>query len=117
MFCLRCGNPTAPPRKQVTVSAEADDGGSEMFAMLCMGLAFMMFFFSLAPFFMGIWIAGVGMLVVGVVLMVAGYSMIRSSKKDHLAILERKAVKVRCRYCGSLNNESSNRCHSCGASL
>jgi len=88
-----------------------------MFAMLCMGLAFMMFFFSLAPFFMGIWIAGIGMLGVGVVLMVAGYFMIRSSKKDHLAILERKAVKVRCRYCGSLNDESSNRCHSCGASL
>jgi len=88
-----------------------------MFAMMCMGFAFMMFFFSLAPFFMGIWIAGVAMLGVGVVLMLAGYRMIRVSKREHMAMLERKAVKVKCRYCGSLNEEHAQRCHSCGASL
>jgi len=27
------------------------------------------------------------------------------------------AIKVRCRYCGSLNDEKANKCDSCGATL
>jgi len=88
-----------------------------MFAMMAMGIAFMMFFFSLAPFFMGIWIAGVAMLGVGVVLMLAGYHMIRSSRRDRVELIQHKAVRVRCRYCGTLNDERAQRCISCGASL
>ena len=26
-------------------------------------------------------------------------------------------IKVRCRYCGSLNDENANKCESCGAAL
>ena len=111
MFCLKCG-------KDVAAAAHLPkDDGSELFAMMCMGIAFMMFFFSLAPFFMGIWIAGVAMLGVGVVLMFAGYHMIRASRRDHVAIVQRKNIRVRCRYCGTLNREHDDKCDSCGASL
>jgi uncharacterized membrane protein YvbJ len=110
-FCLKCGKDLAPAAQL------PKDDGSEMFAMMCMGIAFMMFFFSMAPFFMGIWIAGVAMLGVGVVLMFAGYKMIRASRRDHVAVVQRKFVRVRCRYCGSLNEEQDDRCESCGASL
>ena len=110
-FCLKCG-------KEVIASAQLpEDDGSEMFAMMCMAFAFMMFFFSMAPFFLGIWIAGVAMLGVGVVLMFAGYRMIRSSRKDRAAMIQRKSVMVRCRYCGTLNVEHDDKCDSCGANL
>ena len=110
-FCLKCGK---------GLGAEAqpqEDDSSEMFAMLCMAFAFMMFFFSLAPFFLGIWVAGVAMLAVGVVLMLAGYRMIRTSRKERAEAVQRSNVRIRCTYCGTLNEESDERCDSCGASL
>jgi hypothetical protein len=110
-FCLKCGKDLAPPAQL------PNDDGSEMFAMMAMGIAFMMFFFSMAPFFLGIWIAGVAMIGAGIVLMLAGYYMIRSSRRDHVAVIQHKAVRIRCRYCGTLNMERAERCSSCGASL
>lgn len=117
-FCLKCGKDVSAPPAVASAPPPQDDG-SEMFAMMCMAFAFMMFFFSLAPFFMGIWVAGVAMLAVGVVLMLAGYRMIRVSKREHLAMAERKAtrIKLKCRYCGTLNDEDSEKCSSCGAAL
>ena len=115
-FCLKCGKEVSAPRPAKQEPPPVDDS-SEMFAMMCMAFAFMLFFFSLAPFFMGIWVAGVAMLAIGVVLMLAGYRMIRVAKRDHMAMLERKAVRIRCRYCGSLNEEDDERCASCGATL
>jgi len=114
-FCLKCGKDLSPPAPAAVPQQEDDD--TSMFAMMCMAFAFMMFFFSLAPFFMGIWIAGIAMLGVGVVLMLAGYRMIRVSKRERIAMAERRNIRVKCRYCGSLNGEDAERCHSCGASL
>ncbi len=117
-FCLKCGKEVAPAPAPAQAPPPEDDG-SEVFAMMCMAFAFMLFFFSLAPFFMGIWIAGLAMLCVGVVLMLAGYRMIRVSKREHIEMIEKKAVKikVKCRYCDSLNDEDSEKCRSCGATL
>lgn len=116
-FCLKCGKDVATPA--APAAEPQTDDGSEMFAMMCMAFAFMLFFFSLAPFFMGIWIAGVAMLGVGVILMLAGYRMIRVSKRERMAMAEKKAtkIKLKCRYCGSLNDEHAERCESCGAGL
>lgn len=33
------------------------------------------------------------------------------------AVVEREVVKIRCRYCGTLNDETAKACVSCGASL
>lgn len=33
------------------------------------------------------------------------------------SVIEKEVVKVRCRFCGTLNDESSRVCSSCGASL
>ncbi len=110
-FCLKCGKDLSP-RTQLP-----KDDGPELFAMMCMGIAFMMFFFSLAPFLMGIWIAGLAMIAVGIVLMFAGYRMIRASRRDQVTIIQQSTVRIRCRYCGTLNEERAERCSSCGASL
>jgi hypothetical protein len=32
-------------------------------------------------------------------------------------VAEREVVKIKCRYCGALNDETANTCVSCGASL
>lgn len=32
-------------------------------------------------------------------------------------VVEREVVKIRCRYCGTLNDETSKACSSCGANL
>ena len=84
---------------------------------MSMGIAFMMFFFSLVPFFLGIWYAGLAMIGAGIVLMFAGYRMIRASRRDQVTVIQHRAVRVRCRYCGTLNEERAERCVSCGASL
>ncbi len=110
-FCLKCGKDLSP-RAQLP-----KDEGPELFALMCMGIAFMMFFFSLVPFLMGIWIAGLAMITVGIVLMFAGYRMIRASRRDEVTIIQQRTVRIRCRYCGTLNEERAERCSSCGASL
>ena len=117
-FCLKCGKAMGKVLDQPQVPPE-DDDGSEVFSMMCMAFAFMVFFFSLVPFFLGIWYAGMAMLGVGVVLMLAGYRMIRVSKRERIRLVEKRAMKVKlkCRYCGTLNDEDEERCGSCGASL
>ena len=117
-FCLSCGKAIGQAPVQPQAPPEEDDG-SEVFAMMCMAFAFMLFFFSLAPFFLGLWVAGLAMLGVGVVLMLAGYRMIRVSKRERVQMIEKKAMKIKlkCRYCGTLNDEDEERCGSCGASL
>lgn len=117
-FCLSCGKAIGPPQVQQQAPPEEDDG-SEVFAMMAMAFAFMLFFFSLVPFFLGIWYAGLAMLGVGAALIFAGYRMIRVSKKERIVMQEAKAtkVKLKCRYCGTLNDEDEEKCSSCGASL
>ena len=111
-FCFKCGKDLTPRANQLP-----DDDGSEVFALMSMGIAFMMFFFSLVPFFLGIWYAGLAMIGAGIVLMFAGYRMIRASRRDQVTVIQHRAVRVRCRYCGTLNEERAERCVSCGASL
>lgn len=44
----------------------------------------------------------------------------QNAEKNHVdreRIIERQIVKVRCRYCGALNNDGHLRCESCGALL
>lgn len=117
-FCLKCGKAMGKVQDQPQTPPE-DDDGSEVFSMMCMAFAFMIFFFSLVPFFLGILYAGMAMLGVGVILMLAGYRMIRVSKRERIRLVEKKAekIRIRCRYCGTLNDESAERCVSCGASL
>jgi uncharacterized membrane protein len=53
---------------------------------------------------------------------VARLETVEEEKKEQVeeiakAIKDQIAVKIRCRYCGSLNDESANKCESCGAAL
>jgi hypothetical protein len=85
--------------------------------MLLFGLAFMMFFFALAPMFLGLWIGACLMMAVGLVLILVGYMMLRANKLEIDEVRKEAIVKVKCRYCGMLNDTDDDRCASCGATL
>lgn len=105
-----------PPPKQ-TPQQEEDDSISLTITILLLMLAFMVFFFMLVPIFLGLW-TGVGvMAAIGCVLVLAGVYVFRSSRKRLERIREQRAAKVKCRYCGSPNEQTALRCSSCGATL
>jgi uncharacterized membrane protein len=53
---------------------------------------------------------------------VARLETVEEQRKEQIeeiakSIKDQMTVKVRCRYCGSLNDENANKCESCGAAL
>jgi ribosomal protein L40E len=44
-------------------------------------------------------------------------SQIVSQVIEREKVIEREIVKVKCRYCGALNNQTAQKCSSCGAVL
>jgi len=114
-FCLSCGKDVPPP-KQVTehIDSNPDPDGH---AMLLFALSFMVFFFMLVPIFMGILLGAALMAGIGCVMIAAGVFVLRSNRKHIEKIAEEKAIKVKCRYCGSLNDQDELKCGSCGATL
>lgn len=114
-YCLSCGKEVPPP-KQATAPPPVDPDPNG-YSMLLFGLAFMMFFFALAPIFLGLWIGAGLMMSVGLALVLIGYMMLRSNKREIADAREEATVRVKCRYCGMLNGKDEERCGSCGATL
>jgi uncharacterized membrane protein YvbJ len=118
-FCLSCGKAVPPPRQFKEQSK--DDTEVNLPSIMLFMFAFMIFFFSIVPIFLGLWIGAAIMGGIGLVLVLAGYGMWRSNKKEVQRVQEkaeeRAKIKIKCRYCGSLNEQDSLRCISCGATL
>lgn len=85
--------------------------------MLLFGLAFMIFFFAIVPIILGLWIGAALMMAVGLVLVIVGYRMVKSNKAEIEERRQEASIRIKCRYCGSLNGQESDRCGSCGATL
>ena len=114
-FCLSCGREIPPPQKvEVPEQHDPDPSGH---AMLCFALSFMLFFFALVPILLGLWIGALMMFSVGIIPLIIGFLIIRSGKRPVEKIEEKPVVKLKCHYCGSLNDQSSLRCEACGATL
>ena len=114
-FCMSCGKDVPPP-KQFTPQSQ-DDTEVNLPSILLFMFAFMVFFFALVPMFLGSWIGAAIMGGIGLVLVLAGYGMWRSNKRQVERAKEKAAIKIKCRYCGSLNEPEALRCISCGATL
>jgi len=117
-FCLSCGKEIPPPQK-IEIPVEEDDGPS-VGAILCFGLSFMLFFFGLVPILLGSWEGAALMFAVGTIPVIIGFLIIRAEKKPRVIEKPSKpepVVKLKCHYCGSLNDQTSNRCEACGATL
>lgn len=86
-------------------------------AMLLFGLSFMMFFFSLAPMFLGLWIGVAALVAAGIAMVTAGYFILRSGRKEIERRREQVSAKTKCSYCGVLNDQTASKCAGCGAAL
>jgi len=89
-------------------------------AMLLIGMAFMIMFFAIMPIAMGYIEGAIAMFVVGAIMVLAGVYVHRTDKKPvEPKKVEEKVVKVKikCRYCGRLNEPDEEKCGSCGATL
>ena len=114
-FCLSCGKEIPPPKK--VESPQQQDPDPNGYAMICFALSFMMFFFALVPIVLGLWIGAVIMAAAGIVLVLVGFLIFRTGKKHIEKMEDEPVVKLKCRYCGSLNDEAALRCEACGATL
>ncbi len=114
-FCLSCGKEVPPPT-QATVEPKEDDEVNFGAIVLFM-IAFMVFFLTLVPVFLGLWIGVAVMAGIGTLLVIGGLLLIRSKKKEIQRAKEEANVRLKCHYCGSLNRKDATRCDSCGATL
>jgi len=126
-FCLSCGEEmpgAVRPRKE-------SESEFNLPSMMLFALAFMMFFFSLIPMFLEYFdgmlfmdAVGVGIVVVAIVNLVLhrrheereAERMERAAERMERARAEAMA-KLKCRYCGALNERTAMKCESCGATL
>lgn len=114
-FCLSCGKEVPAPKQVPTPQPiDPDPNG---YAMLMFGLSFMMFFFALVPIFLGLWIGAFLMAAIGLLLVASGIYMLRSNKRQIQKMREETSAKIKCRYCGMLNDQAARKCESCGAAL
>lgn len=126
-FCLSCGEAMSEDAKRDS----SDDSEFNPSSILLIALAFMMFFFSLVPMFLGYLDGMIIMDVVGVAILVFAVINLWMSRRheEREAELRDKAAerilkakieaeaRVKCRYCGAPNDRTSVRCEACGATL
>jgi hypothetical protein len=92
-------------------------------ATIYMMLAIMCLFFGLflliPGYFVGLGmvIPASGLVVAGIVLLLARYYILRGYAERVEKFRSASAIRVRCRYCGSLNKQEEEKCIGCGAPL
>jgi len=87
-----------------------------MISIMCL---FFGFFLLIPGYFIG-WgmvIPALGMIICGIALLIARYYIIRRYAKRVEEFRKKAAIRVRCRYCGALNQDTARRCDTCGATL
>ena len=118
-FCLSCGKEVPPPKTlpKQDAAQKTTDPDSSGHAMLCFALSFMMFFMTFVPIFLGLWTGAVLLAGIGVFLVLVGLLILRMGRKQVEKVQEQALIKLKCRYCGSLNAADALRCGTCGATL
>ena len=95
------------------------EGRALMYLMFAIMALFFGFFLLIPGYFVG-WglvVPAAGLVLVGFILLVARYYILRRYAKRVESFRKEAAIRVRCRYCGALNPDAALRCHSCGATL
>lgn len=126
-YCLSCGMEV--PGK--AIPQHVPDPERNMNSFVLFALAFAMFFFSLVPMILGSMDGALLLIAAGIVLAVIALLNINASRKHAEKVAEQlektaermqKAAaeanaRLKCRYCGALNDRNAPRCVNCGGTL
>ena len=128
-YCLSCGKEVLPGDDvKIKLEPTPDPSG---FAMMCFAFSIMFFFFAFIPAIFGFWPGVYAMVGAGILLLVLRFFLVRSYKREYekkkAEVQARRAeiakrreqllAKVKCRYCGCLNDQRAESCNDCGAPL
>lgn len=120
-YCLSCGqevNPLMAKAMPTTVlGPEATDAMLLGFGMMALMFGFLLILPAALISDHFLWELPVGVSAIGVLLLVVRHFMIKSRVKTIEKKIEEKEAKVRCRYCGSLNEQKAQKCIGCGAPM
>jgi len=120
-FCLSCGRPLKAEGIDMILPPEGSNTESRVTMYMIMAIMFLFFgFFLLIPgafVGLGLIIPSACLIIVGFVFVGMRYRVLRRYAKDVIELRKDATVRVRCRYCGSLNPDASEKCLSCGATL
>jgi len=100
-----------------------EGSNTEERATIYMMLSIMFLFFGcflLIPGYfvgLGLIIPSLCLVVAGAILLSARYFVLRRYAERVVELRKEAAVRVRCRYCGSLNTDTAEKCESCGATI
>jgi len=115
-FCLSCGRavdilavePIRPP----------DGSDTDTTAIVLLAFAAMLLFFGIGmAITIFLWPVAVILFAVGSALLVARHFVLSSYAKRVEKHRQELAAKVKCVYCGTMNERSDEKCVSCGAGL
>ncbi len=126
-YCLSCGMPV--PGKAIPQHVPDTERNPNTFVLFA--LAFALFFFSFIPIMLGSMEGAALLVLAGIVLAVIALVNVNASRKHAEKVaeqLERTAermqkaaaeanARLKCRYCGALNDRNAVRCVNCGGTL
>jgi len=120
-FCSSCGRPLKAEGVDMILPPEGSNTENRAMMYMIMAIMFLFFgFFLIIPGIfvgLGLIIPALCLIVLGIVFVAMRYRVLRRYAKDVMALRKEASVKIRCRYCGSLNPDKAERCISCGATL
>lgn len=65
----------------------------------------------------GLIVPAMCLIVIGLAFLYARYHVLRRYARKVEQLRKEATIRIRCRYCGTLNPDSAIRCDSCGATL
>ena len=126
-YCLSCG--IEVPGKAIPQRVPDPERNPQSFVLFALGFA--MFFFSFIPIILGSWEGAALLVAAGIVMLIIAFLNINASRKHAEKVaeqLERTAermqkaaaeqtARIKCRYCGALNDRNALRCANCGSTM
>jgi RNA polymerase subunit RPABC4/transcription elongation factor Spt4 len=120
-FCLSCGRPLKAEGVDMILPPEGSntEGRATMYMIMAIMFLFFGCFLLIPGAFVGLGliIPSVCLIIIGLVFVAMRYRVLKRYAKSVVELRKDASVKVRCRYCGSLNADEAERCESCGATL
>ena len=120
-FCLSCGRPLKDEGVDIITPPEGSNTESRATMYMIMAIMFLFFgcFLLIPGLFVGpgLMVPAAIVVVLGIVFLVARYHVLGQYTKKVEDLRKEAAIRVKCKYCGTLNPEAAEKCESCGAAL